>query len=100
MDHLLAIVVGFISGGTWEYLANKPHKAFPTLVQSRFIAVSGKTIHLHHWLWYGLMLLIIVLWALKTGRFDHPAVLLALSALMGALLYGFIYFPNWLKFIG
>ena len=94
MDYILAIGIGSLAGVTWEYLSNKAFKHFSTLAPSYYL--NG--IHLHHWLWYLLVLIIVVLVANKTNRISHPSVLMIVSAIVSALIYGFVFLDGWGKF--
>lgn len=99
MDHLLAIIVGFSSGIVWEYLGLKPYGKFETFFRSRYVEVTGKQIHLHHWLLYLLVLIILGLWGYKTDRLSHPFLIYAFALLFGAFTYGLVKYPDWLRFV-
>ena len=99
MDHLLAVIAGFTSGIVWEYLGLKSYGEFKTFVQSRFVEVSGRQIHLHHWLLYLLVLIILGFWGYKTDRLSHPSLIFVFALLFGAFTYGFIKYPDWMRFI-
>ncbi len=95
MDYVLAIGLGGIAGFVWEYISNKPYKAFSTLIPSYYL----KGVHVHHWLWYLLVLTIVLIVALRTGRLFHPSILMIVSAIVAAMVYGFIFLEGWGSFV-
>lgn len=99
MSQLLAILMGFISGVTWEYLSTTPYKNIPTITPSWIIHLSGKDMHLHHWLLYLGVLIITFVIAYKTNRLTHPSALMIFSFFIGAMFYNFIKFPDWYIFL-
>jgi len=99
MYQSLAILVGLISGITWEKLGTTPYKNIATITPSLIVKLSGYNVHLHHWLIYlGLLILIIVI-AAKTQRLVHPSVLMIIAFLITVILYDFIKFPDWYIFL-
>lgn len=99
MYQLLAIFIGFISGLTWEKLGTMPYKNIPTITPSLIVNFNGKSLHLHHWLLYLGILIIVLIISNKTNRFTHPSALMIFSFLLGAMLYNFYKFPDWHMFI-
>lgn len=95
---VLGIITGLMAGLVWEIIANNPYKEFSTLFPSRYIKYSGNLIHIHHWIWYIFMLIIVIGWSYKTGRLLHPAVLFVIFFLGAALIYGFSKYPGWAIF--
>ncbi len=98
-NQIIGILTDFISGVVWEWLATTQYNNLTYLVPSLLMKQSEKIIHLHHWLLYVGILLFVVILAAKTDRIYHPAVLMIIFALIGALTYNFIRFPNWYIFI-
>lgn len=96
---LIGIISGSLSGIILEILATTQFKDFPALFPSQFIPASSNKIHLHHWIWYFLALLITIAWSYKTGRLMHPAVLFITFFLLGAIILNFLKFPDWFVFI-
>lgn len=99
MYQLLGILIGIISGVTWEKLGTTPYKDIPTITPSLIINLSGKHLHLHHWLVYLALLIITIIIAIKTHRLLHPSVLMLTMFLLSAMLYDFIKFPDWYIFL-
>jgi len=99
MYQSLAIFVGLISGIVWEKIGTMPYKNIPTITPSLVINLSGKQLHLHHWLLYLALLLITIIIAIKTNRLLHPSALMIISFLLAAMLYNFIKFPDWYIFL-
>ena len=99
MYQSLAIIVGMISGITWERLGTTPYKNIATITPSLIISLSGKQLHLHHWLLYLALLIITAAIATKTHRLLHPTSLMIISFLLAAMLYNFIKFPDWYVFL-
>ena len=99
MDGIIGLIVGLISGMVFEKLGSTPWNNFQTLVPSLLIENSGKRFHLHHWIIYLSVFLIIAFVTWKTDRMFHPAVIFVLSFLAGSLIFGFLKFPDWLTFI-
>jgi hypothetical protein len=99
MYQLLAILVGLISGITWEKLGLTPYKNIPTITPSLIVNVAGKNLHLHHWLLYLGLLIILLIITYKTNRLTHPSALMIFSFLLGAMVYNLIKFPDWHIFL-
>lgn len=99
MYQLLAILVGLISGLTWEKLGTTPYKNIPTITPSLIIKQGEKSLHLHHWLLYLGILIVVIIISAKTNRVLHPSVLMIIFFLLGAMLYNFYKFPDWYIFI-
>ena|ERR1017187_6976770 len=95
MYQLLAILVGLIGGITWEKLGTTPYKNLPTITPSLIVNISGKNLHVHHWLLYAGLLIVFLIIAHKTNRLFHPTALMIYSFLLGAIIYNFIKFPDW-----
>ena len=99
MYQLLAIFVGLIGGLTWEKLGTTPYKNIPTITPSWVINFYGKSLHVHHWLLYVGILIVVLTVAYKTNRLSHPSALMIFSFLLCAMLYYFYKFPDWYIFI-
>jgi len=95
----MAIFIGLISGITWEKLGTTPYKNIPTITSSLNVNFDGKNLHLHHWLLYLGILIIVLIISSKTNRLFHPSVLMIFSFLLGAILYNFYKFPDWYIFL-
>lgn len=95
---IIGFVFGLLSGVIWEKLATAKFGHFRTLFPSLFVSNGGTTIHLHHWLIYTIALIIILIWAYKTGRLLHPAILFIWSGLLGAIAFDIISFRDWYEF--
>ncbi len=98
LDYILAIGAGTFSGLVWEYLGNKPHFDFPALMPSLFVKWEGRPLHLHHWLAYAFILVVLSLFAYKTNRLSHPAIIFLLSFFGSALITGFFILDGLLNF--
>lgn len=98
MAQIVGILVGVISGLTWEKLGTTPYKNIPSLIPSLVIEKQGKSLHIHHWPLYLLILVIVGIWSIKTERIFHPAILFAIAFLFSAIIYNFIQFPDSFKF--
>jgi len=96
---LLGILVGAISGVTWEFLGTTPHKNIPTFTPSLIINLFGKTLHLHHYLLYLAVLIILGIYAVKTNRIFHPSVLMIFFFILAAIIYNFLKFRDWYVFL-
>ena len=99
MFQIVGILVGLISGLTWEKLGTTPYKNIPSIIPSLIIRGQGKSFHLHHWPFYLFMLVIVGIWSFKTGKILHPAILFVITFLLSALFYNFTNSPDSLKFI-
>jgi hypothetical protein len=95
MYQLWAIIIGFVSGISWEELATAPYKNIPTITPSLFVKIAGKNLHIHHWFLYASLLIVFLAIAYKTNRLAHPTALMIFSFLVGAIIYNFIKFPDW-----
>jgi hypothetical protein len=93
---VLGIIVGLLAGLIWEILVNTPYKSFLTLFPSQYL--TGNKIHLHHWIWYVVIFLVIIVWSIRADKSFHPAVLMIESFILTALIYGFLKFPGWTSF--
>lgn len=96
---IVGIIIGAISGIVWEWLATSPFRNHSTLFPSVIINNSDKSIHIHHWIYYLLAGAVISIWALKTGKLLHPAILMINSFLIAAIVYNFWKYPDWYKFL-
>src|SRR5690242_9200509 len=96
---ILGILTGLFSGVILEILATSPYKHFPALFPSQINQSSSGKIHMHHWIWYFLTLLIVLIWSFKTEKLFHPAVLFISFFLAWAILLNFFKFPDWYVFI-
>lgn len=96
---VIGIIVGVISGVVWEWLATSPFGGHSALFSSVIVQGSNKSFHIHHWIYYLLAFAVISIWAIKTGRFLHPAILMVLSFFVAAMLYNFWKFHDWYKFM-
>ena len=95
MYQITAILIGLISGVTWEELATTPYKNIPTITPSLFVKIYGKTLHVHHWFLYASLLIVFLIVAYRTNRLTHPTALMIFSFILGATIYNFIKFPDW-----
>jgi len=98
MIHVLGIIVGVISGTVWEFISTTPSQEHRTLVSSIFVNTSNKTFHFHHWLIYLGVIVLVLVWAIRTDKFLHPSVLMILSFLTSAIAFNFIKNPDWYIF--
>jgi len=98
MPQIVGILVGIISGLTWERLGTTPYKNISSVIPSLIIEKLGKPLHLHHWPFYLLILVIVGVWSMKTERIFHPAILFVIFFLLSAIIYDFIRFPDSFKF--
>lgn len=99
MFQIVGILVGIISGLTWENLGTTPYKNIPSVIPSLIIDKQGKSFHLHHWPFYLLIIVIVGIWSIKTERIFHPAILYVVAFLLSATIYNLLNFPDSLKFI-
>jgi|SRR3989344_25474 len=98
MSEIVGILVGIISGLTWEKLGTTPYKNIPSVIPSLIIEKQGESFHLHHWPFYLLILIIVGVWSIKTERLFHPAILFVIAFLSSAIIYNFLHFPDSFKF--
>lgn len=96
---ICGVVVGATAGVTWELLATSRFGHFRTLIPSLFVKEGGSTWHIHHWILYAIVLLIITIISYKTERLSHPAVLFLGSAIIAAIIFNFIVFKDWNLFM-
>jgi hypothetical protein len=99
MNQILGIIGGIVGGIIWERIGNSPFGEIKTITPSWFLNFSKYSVHVHHWLGYLLLLLIIILIAYKTDRLFHPTALMIYSFFISAMIYGFLKFPGWRVFI-
>ncbi len=97
---IIGIIVGVILGIAWERYATTHswNRGRSTLFPSLILRTSSKSLHLHHWIFYLVGGAILSVWAIKTGRFLYPAVLVVNAFFIAAMLYNFKKYPNWCKF--
>jgi hypothetical protein len=99
VKQLLGLFVGAISGVVWEKLSTTAYKNFPSLVPSYITKYGDKTLHIHHWVLYALALIILFTISLKTQRLYHPSILFLIMFLVFAIIYNFLAFPDWYRFV-
>jgi hypothetical protein len=97
---LIWIVLGAILGILWERYSTSHswNKHRTTLFPSLIFRRHGKSLHLHHWLFYFVGGLVLSIWAILAGKFMTPAVLLVISFIVAAIVYNFKKYPDWYKF--
>lgn len=99
MYQALAVIIGFVSGIVWEIVGTTPYKNIPTITPSLLVPISGKILHVHHWLLYLVALIVTALIAWRTHRILHPSTLMIAAFLIGAMAYNFTKFPDWYIFL-
>lgn len=97
---IIGTIVGLTLGIIWERYATSHswNKSRSTLFPSLIFKTTGKSVHLHHWIFYLLGGAIVSFWAVKTDSFHYPAVLAVDSFFLAAMLYNFKKYPDWYKF--
>ncbi len=96
---LVGIISGIIIGSVWEILGTSTYHGNSSLVPSLFVNFFSKNFHLHHWVIYFLLTLLVAVIAYKTDRLFHSSILLILFFLISATVFNILRFPDWYKFL-
>lgn len=99
MLQIIGMLAGIISGSVWEYLGTNAYKEYPTLFPGLLTNHAGKTLHLHHWFIYFLIILFTSIWAYKTNKLFHPATIMFEFFFLAGIIFDIFKYPNWYKFI-
>jgi len=94
----LGILTGFFSGMVWEMIATAPYKNHQTLINSILLDNYNKLIHLHHWVLYFFLIILLVIWSARTDRLFHPAVLMIILFLLGAIAFNYYKYQDFFIF--